>query len=325
MKYEETNFSKLLQLNNIKSGFLKYDNPQTPLEGSLWAKHFLKSPNILEPQLNRQSRKLHSVVSAYVYGDSLKVVMVKSPPTPKKRTEGNFKPDDTSRAPEQSEERFKQSLSRARARVYELAMCNEFTHFCTFTQDKKMRDRFSLAEFRKDFAQYVRNLNRSRGKEFSDPTIKYLLIPEQHKNGAWHMHGLLQGLTERDLRAFKVSEKIPERIKKTIRGGTAVYDWTGYRRRFGYFTATEIKDKSAVAKYITKYLTKEMTGKARAAGEHLFFASQGLQGRTQIFKETAPNLPIIWQFENEYVCVSEFKIEDLAPEFWAALFGAEKN
>ena len=309
----------------MKYDFLKYDNPRTPLEGSLWVKNFFNSPDIIEPHLKRQSKKLHSVVSVYVYGDSLRVVMVKNPPTPKKRTEGNFKPDNQRGDGEHGDERFKQSLSRARARVYELAMCNEFPHFCTFTQDKELRDRFTLSEFRKDFAQYVRNLNRGRGGDSGKPPIKYLLIPEQHKDGAWHMHGLLQGLTDEDLRAFKVSERIPERIKRQIRNGTPVYDWSGYRSRFGYFTATEVKNKTAVAKYVTKYLTKDMTGKARAAGEHLFFASQGLRGREQIFREVAPQLPVAWDWENEYVAVMEKPLDDVPLEFFAALNEAREN
>lgn len=82
----------------------------------------------------------------------------------------------------------------AKARVNELALCNEFEYFCTFTQSDELRDRFDLKAFRKDFAMFVRNENRRREKK-----IKYLLVPERHKDGAWHMHGLLMGLTSDDL------------------------------------------------------------------------------------------------------------------------------
>lgn len=197
--------------------------------------------------------------------------------------------------------RFAQSISRTKSRVFELAACNEFQHFCTFTQDEKLRDRFDLSDFRKDFAQLVRNINRGR-----ETKIKYLLIPEKHKNGAWHMHGLLSGLQPDDLRPFELTENIPERLKKMIRGGTAVYDWTRYRRAFGYFTCTEIESREACAKYVTKYISKDLQKTVREGGEHLFFASQGLKGRKTLIKNCADPCPVEkWDFENDFIRVAE--------------------
>ena len=86
------------------------------------------------------------------------------------------------------EERLRSSISRAKSRVNELALCNEFEYFCTFTQSDELRDRFDLKAFRKDFAMFVRNENRRREKK-----IKYLLVPERHKDGAWHMHRTSHG------------------------------------------------------------------------------------------------------------------------------------
>jgi hypothetical protein len=185
-------------------------------------------------------------------------------------------------------------------------MCNEFTHFCTFTQDEKKRDRFDLKEFRKDFAMLVRNLNRERA---DGAKIKYLLIPEQHKNGAWHMHGLLMGLTDNDLREFSLSEKLPEHIRKQLAKGVKVYDWTRYRRAFGYFTCTEIQNQSACAKYTTKYISKDLQKTVRESGEHLFFASQGLKSRDVIIKQSFDKCPVEkWDFENDFIKVVEIPL-----------------
>jgi hypothetical protein len=253
------------------------------------------------------SGQRHDIFNVYAYGDVIKVVYIKRgrniappkenavllpekrPPTEKKKTES-----------------FSQSVSRAKSRIFELSMCNEFTHFCTFTQDKEKRDRFNLAEFRKDFAQFVRNQNRFRPEARK---IKYLLIPEQHKNGAWHMHGLLMGLGENDLKAFSLKDHIPKRIKEQIKNGEAVYDWLKYRKSFGYFTCTEIKDKSACSKYVTKYISKDLQKTIHESGEHLFFASQGLKGRETILKNCAEQCPFTeWDFENEYVKIAEIKV-----------------
>ena len=279
-------------------------------------------PSFADDILSGQ-KLLYDVYNAYAYGDTVKIVYIKCARRLEKPFTGFYytEPEkhvipkiigcseytplsrlctlDDVRKSENA--RFSQSISRTKSRVFELAACNEFQHFCTFTQDEKLRDRFDLSEFRKDFAQLVRNINRGR-----ETKIKYLLIPEKHKNGAWHMHGLLSGLQPDDLRPFELTENIPERLKKMIRGGTAVYDWTRYRRAFGYFTCTEIESREACAKYVTKYISKDLQKTVREGGEHLFFASQGLKGRKTLLKNCADRCPVEkWDFEYDFIRISE--------------------
>lgn len=203
----------------------------------------------------RQSRELCDLWSAYRYGDRVKVVYHKCgrahPPLASIGASGDEK------------ERFLQSVSRARSRVFELAACNDFSFFCTLTLDADKRDRFDLSGFRKAFAQMVRNLNRGR-----DEKIRYLLIPEHHKDGAWHMHGLFMGFTASDL----------------VKNGFGYLDWPAYSSRFGFFSCSPIRSKEGCSRYITKYVTKDFDGSCRQSGEHLFFASQGLKGRQTLYK-----------------------------------------
>lgn len=230
-----------------------------------------------------------------------------------KRTDGRAERSSVKDNAEPTAERLRQSISRTRSTIFELAMCNEFTHFCTFTQSAEMRDRFNLDEFRKDFAQFVRNINRSR----RDNPIKYLLIPEQHLNsrnkkdiGAWHMHGLLMGLTEADLRLFTLKEKLPQNIRKALKSGQKVYNWERYSQKFGYFTCTEIGNHEACSKYITKYITKELQKRNLENGQHSYFASQGLNRRVPIVKFSKDKCPVSeWDFENEYVKVRWLDVE----------------
>lgn len=253
-------------------------------------------------QHNLTSPLRHDIWSIYDYGDIVKIVYIKT--APKRKIEKENKPKFEN-IPRPENERFSNSVARSKARIFELAMCNEFNYFCTFTQDQKLRNRFDLKEFRKDFAQLVRNLNRARPE---NSKIKYLLIPEQHKDGAWHMHGLLQGLNDTDLREFSLKEKLPESIRKQIAKGVKVYDWARYRRAFGYFTCTEIGDKTACSKYITKYISKDLQKTVRESGEHLFFASQGLKGREVIIKNSSDKCPVNeWDFENDYIKIKEIK------------------
>lgn len=246
----------------------------------------------------------HDVMNVYRYGDLYRFVYIKQGRTLKNpEHKPNYTPPKIEPTEKEKSERFSQSISRAKGKIFELAMCNEFTHFCTFTQDKEKRDRYDLAEFRKDFAQFVRNQNRARAE---GEKIKYLLIPEQHKDGAWHMHGLLMGLGESDLKEFTLDQKIPKRIRAQIEKGEKVFDWLKYRKSFGYFTCTEIKSKTACSKYVTKYVSKDLQTTVHESGEHLFFASQGLKRRETILKNRIVDFHFTeWDFENTYVKVKE--------------------
>ena len=277
-----------------------------------WCKSYLKNhplPTIKEKYVISGQR--HDVFNVYAYGDTIKIVYIKNGKKFKNTEKtSNFISDKNKPLTEKEKnERFSQSVSRSKSRIFELAMCNEFTHFCTFTQDQTKRDRFNLFEFRKDFSQFIRNQNRFRTEE---EKIKYLLIPEQHKNGAWHMHGLLMGLSDNDLKQFDINERIPMRIKKQIENGEKVYDWLKYRKSFGYFTCTDIKEKNACSRYITKYISKDLQKTVHDSGEHLFFASKGLKGREIILKNCYEQCPINdWDYENDYVKVKEIQINSV--------------
>ena len=185
-----------------------------------------------------------------------------------------------------NEERLKNSISRTRSKIFELAMCNNFEYFCTFTLDEKLRDRFDLNEFRRSFTQYIRNINRNRVDK-----IKYLLIPEQHKDGAWHLHGLLMGLTSNDL---SINEY-------------GFLDWVSYRERWGFFSCSKIKSHEACAKYITKYVTKDIASANLKSNAHLYFASLGLNRAECVYDSSYRYAPILdenntkWEFENDYI------------------------
>lgn len=258
----------------------------------------------------------HDTWTLYAYGNGYKVVYLKygskSPrsdiPTSKKTLSAKEK-----------EERLSQSVSRTKSTIFELAFCNEFSHFCTFTQNADfVGDRFDLSAFRKDLAQFVRNQNRGRDKK-----ITYLFVPEQHKDGAWHMHGLINGLNDDDLREFTLNERLPNKIRKQIKNGEKVYNWEKYARKFGYFTATKVKSHEACAKYITKYITKDLAKSAIKRGGHCYFASQGLKRRERILRTDDVTCPIKkWGFENDYIKTAWFdNVEQLKGAFDCPDFG----
>lgn len=218
--------------------------------------------------------------NVYKYGSCVKIVYFKTgSKTPKK---GFFEAQEYSN----TDERLSQSVSRTKATILELALCNPFTHFCTFTQSEDLRDRFDLDAFRKDFAQFVRDLNKKRGE---NDKIQYLLVPEQHQDGAWHMHGLLMGLGKADL----------------VKNEHGYLDWPAYRGRFGFFSVSGIRKKTACCRYITKYVTKAVCATALKSGRHTYFASQGLQRKQVVVENELGRLCPVkhWDFINDYVKV----------------------
>lgn len=286
-------------------------------------------------------RKISDVWNAYQYGDRIKIVYIKNAVRRKKEVEKLFpelkgmteeekrwflgrsnsfflehlgdnceekqKEKQKEKKEEATNERLAASISRTKSRIYELALCNEFTFFCTFTLDaEKVKDRFDLDNLQKSFSQFIRNLNRGRKHK-----ISYLLIPERHKDGAWHLHGLIEGLQEgEDLREFSLSEYLPYRIRKMIINGEKVYNWDKYSKKYGFFTATKVKNKCAAASYICKYITKEVAKQGRENGRHLYFATQGLKRREILVRESVdmggefvlcPFNDNEWSYENEYV------------------------
>ena len=212
---------------------------------------------------------------------------------------------------EPSEARLSQSLSRTRRRIYEIAACNKWTWFFTGTLDAAKVDRNDLNGTFKKLSQFFRDFRKTQHGD----KLRYLIVPEQHKNGAWHFHGLLEGLNEDELHKFSEDEKLPLRILRTIKGGTPVYEWREYSARFGYTTLTRVRDCRAVSAYVTKYITKEMVAAHIAQGKqgHLYYASQGLkkpviraQGVPE--KEWSPYT----DYENKYVGIRRVTEEEEA-------------
>lgn len=200
-----------------------------------------------------------------------------------------------------NENKLNNNLSRARARVFELAYCNPWELFVTFTLDSKKYDRHNLEQYRKDLSQFIRDFRKK-----SRANVKYLLIPEQHKDGCWHMHGFLMGLPSTALREFTLQERLPYAIRDRLTQGNQVYTWEAYARKFGYTSIERIENGEAASKYITKYITKEALQTITALNAHIFYASQGLQASEIVSRDILSKPIASPDYDNEYVAVKWF-------------------
>lgn len=194
-----------------------------------------------------------------------------------------------------------ENVSRARSTVFELATCNNWSFWATFTLDPKKYDRTNLDKFRKDFSQFIRD----QGKKH-DCKVAYLLVPELHSDGnSWHMHGFIEGLPISELRPFTLNENLPKVLRDKLKKGQSVYDWTSYRNKFGFNDLEAVGNQEACSKYITKYFSKSLDVDIQTLGAHLYYSSQGLKRAVEIKRGTIV-APIVPKYENDYVRVQEF-------------------
>ena len=133
------------------------------------------------------------------------------------------------------------SYRRTKNIIFDLCMSNRWEFFLTFTFRKECVDRYSFDDCSKKMKFWLNNVK----KNFS-PNLKYVIVPEQHKDGAWHFHGVFADFGNL---TFVDSGRID-------RKGRIVYNL--YEYKFGFTTATKVSDNLATCLYVQKYITKDM-------------------------------------------------------------------
>lgn len=207
-----------------------------------------------------------------------------------------------------SDDRFSQSLSRSRRSITDIILCNEFDYFCTFTFDGHKIDRYNFNECKKQLARFFMNF-----KNRYAPDFKYLVIPEFHQDGAVHFHGVCSGFPDGEL-------TIPEFIYKRHNGELIKLpnirkytEWGRYHKKFGFFNCSKIRNYSACAFYVSKYVTKDLITLEK--GSAVYLCSQGLCRPKLVFDED--DIPILFtpEFENEYVACGYDRVAEQS-DWW---------
>lgn len=180
-----------------------------------------------------------------------------------------------------NDEKLENNIIRAKNKIIEIGYCNDFDYFVTLTIDKDKQDRFDLREYIKDLGYMIQNLNARTNAQ-----IRYILIPERHKNGAWHLHGLMTGFHPDMLQQFVKEDprKLPVRILDGLKNGETLYEWLDYSKRFGFCTLSKIRNREAALHYILKYINKEVTLSIKELGQHIYYCSKGLK-RAEVIAE----------------------------------------
>ena len=157
------------------------------------------------------------------------------------------------------------SVRRAKKAVKDLARSNDWAYFVTLTLSPEKVNRYDPEEVLRHLRHWLGNNVRRKG-------LVYVLVPEHHKDGAIHFHGLFNdALSAVDSGTMSVpGRKAPVKVRSDAHrtaleraGGHAVYnlpDWG-----WGFSTAIQLYgEKDRAINYVCKYIGKEMEDGAPA-------------------------------------------------------------
>lgn len=167
------------------------------------------------------------------------------------------------------ENSIKQAMRRARQKIIGYILANEWQYWATQTFSDEKIDRFNIDEIVRKYNKKLKNLKQNKYYKLS-----WLIVPEQHKNGAWHLHMLMNGIPSE-----KVVYSGYDYINKKNGYIRPVYNWLD-TIEFGfndyvYIGNVEPLERIKIANYISKYITKELvTGRFN---KKLYWTTKGLK------------------------------------------------
>lgn len=137
---------------------------------------------------------------------------------------------------------------RAKINAFDVILCNpELDTFATFTyRPAEGLDKSSYEDCFKRLNIWLSNRVQRAG-------LKYVIVPERHKSGDIHFHGILNSS------ALKLDRARSPSGRALSSGGKPIFNITDWRE--GFTTAQIIgakgEDREAVAKYVFKYMGKQ--------------------------------------------------------------------
>lgn len=196
----------------------------------------------------------------------------------------------------------KVSMNRTVNKVYHLSRSNVWEWFFTLTFNPEKVDSFDFDACQKKLTKWLDHLHRTA------PDMKYMVVPEQHKSGRYHFHGLfahMEGVS------FINSGH-------TTKDGDVIFNIGNYT--LGWSTATRVKDNAKVTKYITKYISKDMCASTKnrkrywrsrnlndVEPEEMTLTPQQMKNMLEILKD---NCIYSKEVKTEFLNVTYFEMEN---------------
>lgn len=160
------------------------------------------------------------------------------------------------------------SCKRSVEKVYQYSLSNSWDWFFTLTFNPDMVDSFDYDLVLAKVRVWFNNVRRSYAAD-----LKYLVVPEQHKSGRWHFHALVANIG---------SLEVIDSGHKTF--GNTIYNIPQFK--WGFTTATAVKDTKKASSYLCKYITKDLC--RSTMNKRRYLSSKNLAVPT-ITEEFVPN------------------------------------
>lgn len=156
---------------------------------------------------------------------------------------------------EEKELEKQRNLWKVKTKIKDYCLSNDFDYFWTLTFGGE--DRYDNTVCFKKLDLWLRKMRRKHGK------FDYIFIPERHKDGAIHFHGVTGGFA---------GELVDSGVKHNKATVFNCVDW-----KHGFSTLTRIRSKKKCASYVTKYVTKDLDQSIVGKGKKKYWCSRGLR------------------------------------------------
>lgn len=187
-----------------------------------------------------------------------------------------------------NDEKLEQSRIRARRTILEIALCNDWDFFVSFTVSPDNFDRYELFPIQNTLTQWFRDQRKKLGYE----NLAYALVPEKHEDGAWHLHGFMSGIPDSALSDFVPGIHPQKLVDK------GYLNWGDLSYKFGFCSLGVLRDPIRAAFYCCTYFSKDAMKNVTAVGAHMYICSQGLRRCQQLGFSYGTNLVLDAQIQH---------------------------
>lgn len=224
--------------------------------------------------------RIHTVVK--LYSNEMSVYVPKVPIAPY-RNESNL----LHRKQDNQIDYIEKSINRTHQILKDYILSNDFTHFFTLTISPDYCDRYDDNLVQTKIKNWLNNIRRHS-------SLGYIIVPERHKDGALHFHGVM---TNPDtLNLYDSGHK--------DNSGRIIYHTSQYH--MGFHDFTEIGDLEAVSQYVRKYLSKQFYSQEKF--KKRFWASRNLKKPEIIHNVDISDLPLEILQETDFGFYGRFVI-----------------
>ena len=185
--------------------------------------------------------------------------------------------------------KLENNLIRAKNHISSIVLANDFKYFFTLTFNPSY-DRYELYSLLNKFRNMLKVMSRTAGD-----SIKYLIVPEKHKDGAWHFHGFF-------------TEAIDKFVFYNEYGFLSIHGL----KNLGFVNISQIKDKLRCSSYVTKYVTKNL-GDGIKMYRNSYFCSTGLSRGELVYDKVYDNEffnNTFFDYKNDYCRIKTVSLQE---------------